>query len=224
MLRYLIIRTITGKDPNSYYDRKTLIVINILCAAVVIIAVLCFVMNPKDEYKEWLIEENVPAAMDIFGLGFAESETMQASVYSYTLNSERIGTSCQTSVYDEEKGLSLSLYVLNETADTEAAFQYIVEKEYTSSQKTFIDTKRQYMPTVKYERAVEQMIRLNESSWNAELVYALSSLDADNSNLILMKRKHEIIVLDYHGIQITEEAQEIFLNGIDEMIIQISSE
>ncbi len=224
MWYYAIVRTITGKEPDYYDDKKYLTAVRILCAAVTIIAVLCMTMNPKDEYKEWLIEENVSAAMEVSGLGFAESRTMQASVYSYTLNSERIGTSCQTSVYDEEKGFSLSIYVLNDTVDTEAAFQHIVEKEYTSSQKIFIDTKRHHMPTVKYERAVEQMIRLNESSWNAECVYAFSALDTADSNLILMKRKYEIIVLDYHGIQITEEAQDIILDGIDEMIIQISSE
>lgn len=213
-----------GMDSSGKYEeeRQSILKMIAVVSLVVIGMILCTALFfTKPELKEWSTGLDAEPVLTMEDFGYQDSIAPDAAVFAVTFDNERVANCYKLRLSAEEgkKYIELDVYHLDEGIDADPVYQSIVEQRVTSYRKTAYGY-RNYMPDIKYERAIEQMIQLDADSWDAEEAYAHNELNAQSDNLFLVKRKHEILVLRITGIELSKEVQNVLLKGIDQLIIQ----
>ena len=213
-----------GYNSSEKFEevRKHLLFLRLGVALFVIVCILCTALFfSEPELKEWSTELAVEAVLTMEDLGYQDDRNPDATVYAVTYGTEKAGDCYRLalSAEDGRKSLNIDVYRLLKNIEEEEIFKHLVEKQYTSFQKKTFGA-REYMPAVRYERAIEQMVKLDASLWDAEEAYAIQSINLTEKNLVFVKRRQEILILKISGFPLNNETIEKLLDKIQQISIQ----
>ena len=189
--------------------------------SLIVILSFPFIMAKK-EYKKYPAEQDIELQISAEALGFSQTIESESSLYSFMMNVERIGTIVETKIHEQGKSMNITVIQFYDEAFVHDAFIYQVEKIVTSLNKSFVSSKRHYMPTVKIERIIEKSTLLDVHEWNAVSAFALNPLN-EEENVLCIEQQNQIVIIELYGLSLTKEREVSLRDTIHQISIQVLS-
>lgn len=161
------------------------------------IIMLCARLVDSSKKIERSITIDTEPVITMNELGYPKEEYVQSKVSNLVLGSKKVGKSYYLSMsssdVDGNYDVEIDVYQLNDSSLALQTYKQLIEEKYTYM-KSFVCkiTSNCTVPTIKYEKAIENMTLVDASIWKAEEVYEYK----DWKNIYFIRQENKVVLLE----------------------------